>query len=163
MSVRAYDRRAVYDYAKKWAYSRNPEFYNFDAIGGNCTNFASQCIYAGSRVMNFSPFGWYYVSLNDRSPSWTSVELLYEFLVNNKSVGPFARAAALGEMEVGDLIQLSGSGARFTHSAIVVQTGRIPSYRNTLVATNTMDSFNRPLSSYSFQAIRFVHILGVTY
>ena len=40
-------------YAKKWALSRNPKYYDFDSIGGDCTNFISQCIYAGAKIMNF--------------------------------------------------------------------------------------------------------------
>lgn len=37
-----YDRTAVVEYARKWAFSRNPQYYNFDAVGGDCTSFASQ-------------------------------------------------------------------------------------------------------------------------
>ena len=40
-----YNRRAAVAYAHKWAYSRNPAFYDFSEIGGDCTNFASQCRY----------------------------------------------------------------------------------------------------------------------
>ena len=28
-----YNRKAVYDYAKEWAYARNPKYYNYDSIG----------------------------------------------------------------------------------------------------------------------------------
>ena len=42
-----YNRKAVYDYAKEWAYARNPKYYNYDSIGGDCTNFASQCVFVG--------------------------------------------------------------------------------------------------------------------
>ena len=53
--------------------------------GGAYENFVSQCIYAGAGVMNFTPdTGWYYISLSQRSPSWTGVEFLYDFLVNNQ-------------------------------------------------------------------------------
>ena len=41
-----YDRQKVIEYAKKWSYLRNPKYYNFDSVGGDCTSFASQCIYA---------------------------------------------------------------------------------------------------------------------
>ena len=79
MPVIAYDRAAAVAYAHRWAYGRNPAYANFDAMGGDCTNFASQCLYAGSGVMDFRPtFGWYYRSLNDRSPSWTGVPFFYE-------------------------------------------------------------------------------------
>ena len=69
-----YDVQKATLYAKTWALSRNPQFYNFDKLGGDCTNFVSQCIYAGCGVMNFTKdIGWYYKSLNDRSASWCGV------------------------------------------------------------------------------------------
>lgn len=34
-----YNREKVYEYAKKWAYSRNPNYYNYDPIGGDCINY----------------------------------------------------------------------------------------------------------------------------
>ena len=48
-----YNRLAAVQYAHKWAYGRNPAFYDYEQIGGDCTNFASQCVYAGSGIMNF--------------------------------------------------------------------------------------------------------------
>ena len=48
-----YEREKVLKYAKRWAYDRNPQFYNFDNVGGDCTSFVSQCILAGSKVMNY--------------------------------------------------------------------------------------------------------------
>ena len=60
MRIIPYDRQAAASYAKEWAFGRNPKYYNFNNLGGDCTNFASQCIYAGAGVMNFTPtFGWY--------------------------------------------------------------------------------------------------------
>ena len=40
-----YNRANAVAYAKKWAYGRNPKYYDFSDLGGDCTNFASQCIY----------------------------------------------------------------------------------------------------------------------
>jgi len=42
-----YNRRAAYNYAKRWAFDRNPRFYDFEHIGGDCTNFTSQVLLAG--------------------------------------------------------------------------------------------------------------------
>ena len=89
MGKEKYNRINVYEYAKKWAYSRNPKYYNYDPVGGDCTNFASQCIYSGCLQMNYSKNnGWYYINGNNKSPSWTGVEFLYKFLVSNKGMGP---------------------------------------------------------------------------
>ncbi len=92
-----YDREAAIAYAHQWAYSRNPSFYNYDDIGGDCTNFASQCLYAGTGVMNFTPtFGWYYIDANRKAPAWTGVPYFYNFMTRNEiSPGPFGIEAAL--------------------------------------------------------------------
>lgn len=90
MKIKQYNRTQAISYAEKWAFSRNPAYYNFDPIGGDCTNFISQCIYSGSNVMNFNNInGWYYKNGYNKSPSWSGVEFLYKFLTTNKSVGPF--------------------------------------------------------------------------
>ena len=88
MDILDYNRQAAFNYAKEWAFKRNPKFYNFNNIGGDCTNFASQCIYAGAGIMNYTPtFGWYYISINDRSPSWTGVEYLCSSFVETVRQG----------------------------------------------------------------------------
>ena len=61
-----YNRARAVEYARRWALSRNPLFTNFAGRGGDCTNFVSQCIYAGTCQMNFTPsFGWYYIDQNE--------------------------------------------------------------------------------------------------
>ncbi len=81
MNTVNYNRSLAIAYAKKWALSRNPIYYNFDAVGGDCTSFISQCLFAGSKKMNYSrKNGWYYNSGYDKSPSWSSVEFLHRFL-----------------------------------------------------------------------------------
>ena len=97
LMMQKYDRTATVAYAHEWAFGRNPRFYNYENIGGDCTNFASQCLYAGSRVMNFLPtFGWYYINANQKSPSWTGVEYLFHFLTRGKpSAGPVGQESLL--------------------------------------------------------------------
>lgn len=158
MDILNYDRQAAVAYARKWAFGRNPAYYDFSRLGGDCTNFASQCIYAGAGVMNFTPtFGWYYKSLNERTPSWTGVEYLYNFLVGNDGAGPFAEEVALNKLEVGDIVQLGRATGDFYHSPVVVgfSRGRI------LVAAHTYDALDKPLDSYVYEQARGIHILGV--
>lgn len=156
-----YDRIAAVLYAHIWAFGRNPVFYDFADIGGDCTNFASQCIYAGSGVMNFSQtLGWYYLDANRRSPSWTGVEFLYEFLTQNTGVGPFGVNAPMEAAEPGDVLQLY-NGVRHYHTPVIVSV-RYPITPDTiLVAAHSMDSDNRPLSTYDYEGVRFIHIMGV--
>lgn len=158
METLNYDRAAAVEYAKKWAFRRNPQFYDFSAIGGDCTNFASQCIYAGAKVMNYTlVYGWFYRSVNDRTASWTGVEYLYNFLVGNEGSGPFAEEVPLNKLEVGDIVQLGTGTGDFYHSPVVVRVSNERIY----VAAHSYDAFNKPLSSYNFAVARGIHILGV--
>lgn len=157
MHVIPYDRTAAVSYARRWAMSRNPAFYDFEKIGGDCTNFASQSIYAGARTMNFTPvMGWYYRSSYDRSPSWTGVEYLYNFLITNKSIGPFGYAVSLREALPGDIVQLGTMGGDFYHSPVITAVSP-----QILIAAHTYDALDRPLDTYVYDVARVVHIDGV--
>ena len=161
--VPSYDRRAVVRYAHRWAYGRNPAFYDYEEVGGDCTNFASQCVFAGSGVMNFTPdLGWYYIDANQKAPAWTGVEYFWNFMTRSGvSPGPVGLPCELGDLRPGDLVQLSFSGAEFQHTPVVVFTRRpIRSLDDVLIAAHSYDADNRPLSSYTSQKIRFLHILG---
>lgn len=159
MNTKPYDRPKAVEYAHKWAFGRNPMYYNFDGIGGDCTNFASQCIHAGGGIMNPTPtFGWYYYSPGSRAPAWSGVEYLYRFLVRNRSVGPYAVERDLSETELGDIVQISFDGAVFEHSPVVVSVGSPPTPSNILIAAHTYDADNRPLSSYAYKRLRLLHI-----
>lgn len=153
-----YNRNKVYEYAQKWAYSRNPQYYNFNPVGGDCTNFASQCIYAGCGKMNYNRInGWYYINGNNKSPSWTGVEFLYNFLITNNGVGPKGRKSEINNLEVGDIIQLSFNGLTYSHTLVVVKPGR--TIEDTLIAAHTFDAFGKRVSEYSFDLYRCVHIV----
>lgn len=152
-----YNRGAAVSYAQRWALARNPEYYDFSEIGGNCTNFASQCVFAGCGVMNYTPvYGWYYITAEDRTPSWTGVEYFYDFMVNNLSVGPYAEDREAYVAEAGDIIQLGNDSGRFYHSLVVIANSGNEIY----VAANDNDALMRPLSSYNYAISRCVHILG---
>ena len=103
-----YNRLAAVLYAHRWAFGRNPKFYDYEDLGGDCTNFASQCIYAGSGVMNFTPtYGWYYIDANQKAPAWTGVEYLWNFLTRRQiSLGPVGEPCDMEDLRPGDLIQL---------------------------------------------------------
>ena len=152
-----YNRAKVYEYAKKWAYGRNPRYYNFDPVGGDCTNFASQCIFAGCGQMNYSQNnGWYYINGNNKSPSWTGVEFLHDFLLSNNGAGPKGDTTNIQNLETGDIIQLSFDGFKFTHSLIVIQNGN--NVENTLIAAHTYDAFGKSVAEYGFKKYRCIHI-----
>ncbi len=157
--TKEYNREHALTYARRWALDRNPLYFNYAGIGGNCTNFVSQAVYAGSCTMNYTPvFGWYYLSPAERTASWTGVTFFYNFLTQNEGVGPFGREVTEGELEVGDVIQLGREESGYYHSLLVV--GRSESM-GILVAAQSDDALDRPLSTYSYDYARFLHIDGV--
>ncbi len=152
-----FDRRAAFNYAVQWAYRRNPQFYDFSDLGGDCTNFASQCLYAGSGVMNYTrETGWYYIDLNNRAPAWTGVPFLYNFLTTNQGPGPVAERAELSRADIVDIIQLQNGAGRLYHTLVVM--GNIGN--DILVASHSDDALFRPLSTYNFSDAVLLHILG---
>ncbi|MDR0857777.1 MAG: amidase domain-containing protein [Oscillospiraceae bacterium] len=139
-------------YAHKWAFLRNPRYGDFSNLGGDCTNFISQCLRAGGLPMDYSPvLGWFYNSMSSRSPSFTGVEFLYSYLTGGGN--PAARVTDFRNIVPGNVIQLSFDGLTFAHSLLVVGADS-----EITVATHSYDADNRPLSSYEYAAARGLSI-----
>lgn len=158
-----YDRERAEKYARRWAFDRNPLFYDFTGGGGNCTNFVSQCLLAGTCQMNFTDiFGWYYLSVDDRAAAWTGVEFFYNFITGNNLTpigdgsGPFGEETDGTRLEVGDVIQLGHMEGDFYHTLFVSGKDR----RGYLVAAHSDDALDRPLYTYNYRRVRYLHILG---
>jgi hypothetical protein len=159
--IKEYNRDTALIYARKWALERNPLFFNYTGYGGDCTNFVSQSIYAGSCVMNFTPtYGWFYLSQSERSAGWTGVEYFYNFMTSNRGKGPFAIEVGREGVEVGDVIQLSNEDGDFYHTLFITQ---IEDDGEILIAAHSDDALDRPLSSYNNAGERYLHILGVRF
>ncbi len=152
-----YDRAKAIFYAQRWALRRNPAYLDFHGLGGDCTNFVSQCLYAGCGVMNDTPtYGWYYIDANHRAPAWTGVEYLYRFLTTNAGRGPYARETSREDIILGDIVQLGMPGEPYSHAALVVGMKDGELY----VAAHTIDAWLRPLSAYRQPNRRFLHVEG---
>ena len=100
--------------------------------------------------------GWYYINANNKSPSWTGVEFLYNFLLSNKDNGPIGEKTTIDNVDIGDIIQLSFDGNKFAHSLIVIKKANDIS--NTLVAAHTFDTFGKRVSDYEYYSYRCIHI-----
>ena len=159
-----YDRDRAVEYARRWALSRNPLFTDYTGIGGDCTNFVSQAIYAGTCVQNYTrDLGWYYISPENRAPAWTSVEYFYDFMTGspdfiaeNGGTGPFGFQITLDRVRIGDVIQLADEAGDFYHTLIVskVEDGEI------YICAHSNDALDRPLSSYNNASERAIMIAG---
>ena len=163
--IEPYRRDRAVAYARAWALERNPLFTDFSGFGGNCTNFVSQCILAGCCTMNYTAdFGWYYISQDDRAPAWSGVNFFYDFLTGapaferrNGGIGPFAVETAREGLQPGDIIQLAAQEGVWSHTVIVSGFGEDGEI---LVCAHSIDSLDRPLSTYEYENIRFLHLLG---
>jgi hypothetical protein len=152
-----YQREKAVEYARAWALGRNRAYLDFTDLGGDCTNFVSQCIFQGIGVMNYSPVnGWYYIDGYHKAPSWTAVMHLRSFLLNNAFVGPFATVTTREQILPGDIIQLRNVGGEYYHSMVVLENNG----EDIHIAAHTYDAYMRPLSSYYFQEASYLRILG---
>ncbi len=164
MLIREFNRGKSLSYARRYALSRNERYFNFSSLGGDCTNFCSQCLYAGAPQMNYTiNLGWYYRSSSDRSPAWSGVKFFQEFLTENLVVnrigegyGPFAEERKVSELDVGDFVLLSVEKEIYFHSTVVVGfKGNMP-----LLASHSRDAFELPLSHFDFEEATGLHVLG---
>lgn len=157
------DTNAMASYAYNNAAKASPSsgdgitpYYDFSLITGNhdCTNFISHCLLAGGASKNVSANGWYYNTLSDRTPSWSNVNYLHNFLVRNSSTrGPKgvsseypagnSLTSLYSSCRIGDLIQIKYKGAsNYGHSTIV--TGKNLSQTTILITSRTsQNSYNK--------------------
>lgn len=156
MKLIEYDREKACNYAEKWALLRNSNYLNFDGIGGDCTNFASQCLYAGVGVMNYTKdVGWYYNSPGDRAAAWSDAGYFRKFMLTNNSIGPIGVARSINSLDLGDFISLD-DGTHPYHTLIV--TGF---HNNTpLVCAHTDDAYMRSIETYNYISAFGIHIIG---
>ena len=143
-----YNRKKACDYAMKYALSYNEDYKNFNEIGGDCTNFISQCINAGNIPLTktWRPY----------TNSWIRVNELYNYLINNK-IG--IKINVNDKYLPGDIIQFfSNTKGFFSHSCIITKTLTNGDY---LYCCHTYDKLNFPLSELYpiiYNKYRVIHI-----
>lgn len=161
-----YNRLQVVEYANRWWNSANPAFLTFEV---DCTNFASQCIFAGNAPMIYTgkrDLGWWYVGMEHQqelwSFSWAVAHALQNYAINSSSGFHGTLVESPQQLELGDMISYDWDGdGRFTHSAIVTYKD---DYGMPLVNAHTNNSKHRYWSyrdSYAWtESTRyaFVHI-----
>ena len=115
-----YDREAASLYARKYAKNPNKDypFYGKPDYKGDCTNFTSQCLYAGGIVTdNVGKYQWY--KLNS---AWRGANKFYEYWNDNKGSGSTkglkASKSIFKDIRLADLIEKKPENA-VTHTVIV--------------------------------------------
>lgn len=115
-----YNRLEAVKYAERWWDGRNPAYRNFQ---DNCTNFISQCLYAGDTPMRGYPNirnGWWQQN-NQWSWSW-AVAHSFHWYLSGATVGLRAKQVEKPEdLLLGDIIVYDfENDGRWNHTTIVV-------------------------------------------
>ena len=168
--VPTYSGSEVAKYAKKYSKSYNENYHKFSS---DCTNFASQCVYAGGKRMDgVSPkmiprIGgktvsdskkWYYLNGKGRSnyictTSWVrcSGKNAFNNYWNSYRVGTYKDLKNVrSSASVGDVIQIVLSDGTLKHSIIVTKKDKGDS--EIYCSSHTSDYYNDSLASISRRA-----------
>ena len=177
-----YNRSEAVNYAREWSHGRNKGYYSYGKVGGDCTNYSSQCVYAGGIPMDedwksfqyeksiwgivLNPIAWF--ENNDRytwdvSPAWSTVSKQYEYFSNHYCGGiveisnpdEIAEAISNNVILPGDLMYFKNN-AGLHHSVIItkVEDGMI------YYAGHTNNCFDKPLSEgMGSDSIVIIHIV----
>lgn len=125
MQGKRYRRDLVVAYADQWWNKGNPTYEEFDS---NCTNYVSQCIFAGDVPMIYTSrrdSGWWYKGRQQGkewwSYSWAVSKALASFLMKPRKQGLRAvEKEYADELELGDIIVYDWNGnTRYQHTTIV--------------------------------------------
>ncbi len=166
----AYDRDKAVAYADAHHHERNPVWYNFSDEGGNCQNYASQCLLEGGIGMDYQGEEQWKCYIEDpeydpeineedgksgRSRSWVNVGYFYDYAKYNEDGGLCAEVNAnLYYAQPGDIIMVGNGG--LSHTVIV---SRVIG-DHILVDSNSIDMKDYPLEAYVYTNITLIKILG---
>ncbi|WP_200411551.1 amidase domain-containing protein [Virgibacillus salexigens] len=136
----SYDRHAAVQYAERWWNSYNPAYKKFEV---DCTNYVSQCMFAGGAPMRGAPVrerGWWYGN-GSWSFSWAVAHSLRWYLSGSTQGLRGEEVESAGDLLPGDIIcyDFEGDG-RWNHNTIVVAKD---AYGMPLVNAHTDNSRNR--------------------
>ncbi|WP_314000235.1 amidase domain-containing protein [uncultured Paenibacillus sp.] len=141
-----YRRDLAAAYADRWWQQPNPAYENMQV---NCTNYVSQCLFAGHAPMNYTgkrASGWWYKGRSGGqelwSYSWAVADALQRYLSAARAGGLRATPVdAPWQLKLGDVICYDWEGdGRYGHNTIVTAFDRegMP-----LVNANTVSSRHR--------------------
>ena len=167
---KTYNREKAVAYADRYHHERNPLWYNFTDEGGNCQNYASQCLLEGGIEMDlYGEEQWkcyvedpdYEPEINEeetaygRTRSWVNVGYFYNYAKWNEDRGLVADVKAnLYYAEPGDIILVGNEGPAHTVIVSRVVNGHI------LVDSNSIDMKDYPIEAYTYTGVMLIKILG---
>jgi hypothetical protein len=141
-----YNRNKVQDYVNTWWNSFNPDYLFFKE--DDCTNFVSQCLFAGNAPMNYTgkrELGWWYQGKSGKqelwSLSWAVADSLRRYLTGGLKDWHAETVDSPLKLTIGDVISYDWDGnGHYQHSAIVSD---LDAHGMPLVSAHTTNSKNR--------------------
>ena len=166
LSLQAYNPDNAVNYALDWAFSRNTDQWgDYDSNGGDCTNFVSQCLYAGG--IPFDTVGnpsynqrWFWYSNSNRTPPWTGVVPFWDYAINDTGVGLVATSTTRTGIYIGDVVQFYNSNDGWHHTVFVHNAFTSNNYRYLYIACHTQDQCFYNIDNYVGESFRYMHING---
>jgi hypothetical protein len=149
-----------------FALNRNPEFRDYSGAAGNgdCTNFVSQCLYAGGwtflqpPVISPNPTEWWFdARWRENSRTWSSASWFTDFLERSNRV----TSCTLGELVPGDIIGHDDSthGGHYMFATGILSN---PPLHNLLLSYHTTDrldfSFSDVMVLLGVEGYRYWHV-----
>lgn len=138
-----YQGKRAAEYAKTYIESANPAFYCIGDWMGNCSNFASQCIWYGfckgiqpDEPQEFMTSEWF-AGTGGGSPAWENVEHFWNYATEEKSSGLMGEVVdSIHQLKPGGLIQVCTKGSAYSdegynHSLMMVDPITLTLAQNT--------------------------------
>jgi hypothetical protein len=157
-----YNRMEAVKYAEIWWDGHNKKY---PLYANDCTNFISQCLYAGEFPMAGYPnmaAGWWYKNFNSSSYSWRVANTLRWYLPGAQTGIRGIEVNDQKELSLGDIILYDFEGdGRWNHCTMVVSKDKDG---DPLVNAHTQNSRKRYWSYYDSSAFtenmkyKFFHI-----
>ncbi|PZE19737.1 amidase domain-containing protein [Paenibacillus xerothermodurans] len=124
MDRKAYNRNKAVEYADSWWAKGNPAYLEFEV---DCTNYVSQCLFAGGAAMNYTgkrDSGWWYKGRYHGqelwSFSWSVAHSLQTYLMHSRNGLRAEAVSRPDQLQLGDVISYDWDGdGRYQHSAVV--------------------------------------------
>ena len=165
-----YNREKAVEYNYKYINDRNPDYFAFDGIGGNCQNLASQSLHAGGIPFDLTgDYKWKSFSseldetseAKGRTSSWTGTQNFYEYVKYNKKGGVCADPDInMFYAEIGDVGHVGYID--YSHAVLVVDLiknneGKVI---DLLINANSVNVKDYPFLAYVYPNKRIIKILG---
>ena len=170
-----YNRTAAYGYAYQWWGGRNPNYQDYTSSGGDCANFASQCLITGGLSLHAGTDGnGYGVYPDTDRPSTYSngtipyCDYMHQHLINHQPTDVLFVVEGVNDtipswMKIGDVVIFGNTTDKWKHAMIVVWKG----LNDLGLAGHTSDTWNTSfytvLGSASFSNAHFYHIRDCGY